>query len=106
MHVTIDAVVQAIAGTVGGAVVATAIKGHGTRIFLNMVAGGIGGGIGGFLLHSQIPALVNGGGEPNIDASAGDDLAMRALAGFIAGGLLALIFSLLNSFKHERINNK
>ena len=38
--------------------------------------------------------------------SSADDLAMRALAGFIAGGLLALIFSLLNLFKHEHINNK
>ena len=29
---------------------------------------------------------------------------MRALAGFIAGGLLALIFGLLNLFKDEHIN--
>ena len=102
----VDAVIQAIAGIVGGGVVAGAMREHGARILLNMVAGGMGGGIGGFLLHGQIPALVNGGGGPNTDASAGDDLAMRALAAFIAGGLLALIFSLLNLFKHEHINDK
>jgi hypothetical protein len=107
MHVAfVDAIVQAIAGTIGGGVVAGAIKEHGVRIVLNLLAGGIGGGIGGFLVHSQIPALVNGGGEPNIDPSNGDDLVTRALAGFIAGGLLALIFSLLHSFKHEQTHNK
>jgi hypothetical protein len=60
--------------------------------------------IGGLFVHAQIPALVNGAGQPNIGASSADEWAMRALAGFIAGGLLALILSTLNLFKDEHIN--
>jgi hypothetical protein len=101
----VNAIVQAIAGAIGGGVVAGTIKEHGVRIAFNMVAGGIGGAVGGFFLNSQIPALVNGGGQPNIDPSAADDLAMRVLAGFIAGGLFALIFNVLNLFKQKHINN-
>jgi hypothetical protein len=106
MHlILVNAVVQAIAGVLGAAVV-SAIREHGARILLNAAFGAIGGGVGGFFLHAQIPALVNGGGEPNTDMSPADDLAMRALAGFIAGGLLALIFSLLDVFRDTHINNK
>ena len=72
MNVAIVAVMQAIAGALGGGFVAGAIDDFGGRILSNLVVGGI----GSFLLNGQIPALVNGGGEPNIDASGGDDLAV------------------------------
>jgi len=60
--------------------------------------------IGGLFVHAQIPALVNGAGQPNIGASSADEWAIRALARLIAGGLLALILSTLNLFKDEHIN--
>ena len=105
MQVTlVDAIVLAVAGLIGGVAAGTAIKAQGSRTLLNAIAGAIGGVIGGLVLHVQIPALVNGAGQPNTGASSADELAMRALAGFIAGGLLALIFSLLNLFKDEHIN--
>ena len=105
MQVTlVDAIVLAVAGLIGGVAAGTAIKAQGSRTLLNAMAGAIGGVIGGLFLHAQIPALVNGGGQPNTGASSADELAMRALAGFIAGGLLALIFSLLSLFKDEHIN--
>jgi hypothetical protein len=102
----LNTVVQTVAGILGGAAVGTAVKQHGLGILLNVLAGAVGGGFGGFLLHAAIPAMVNGGGQPNSDASSADELAMRTLAGFIAGGLLALIFSILKFVKDEYINNK
>ena len=53
MHVAIDAVVQAIAGTVGGGVVAGATKEHGSRFFSSMTVGAIEGGIGGFFCTAR-----------------------------------------------------
>jgi hypothetical protein len=100
----VGVVVQAIAGVFGAVAAGTAIRAHSFRIFFNVITGAIGGTAGGLFLHAQIPALINGGGQPNMDASSADDLALRALAGFIAGGLLALIFSVLNLFKDEHIN--
>jgi uncharacterized membrane protein YeaQ/YmgE (transglycosylase-associated protein family) len=98
--------VQTVAGILGGAAAGTAVKQHGLGILLNVLAGAVGGGFGGFLLQAAIPAMVNGSGEPNLGGSPADDLAMRALAGFIAGGLLALIFNILSYIRNSNINNK
>jgi hypothetical protein len=107
MDVAIDAVVQAIAGTLGGAVVAGVVKEHSTRFFLNL---------GCWWNRRRNRRVSFAQPDPCSGQrwwrteyrciSCADDLAMRALAGFIAGGLLVLIFSLLNSFTRERINNK
>jgi hypothetical protein len=103
MQVTlVDAIVLAVAGMIGGIAAGTAIRAQGFRTLFFAAVGAIGGVIGGLFLHAQI--LVNGAGQPNIGASSADEWAMRALAGFIAGGLLALILSVLNLFKDEHIN--
>ena len=66
MQVTlVDAIVLAVAGLIGGVAAGTAIRAQGSRTLLNAMAGAIGGVIGGLFLHAQIPALVNGGGQPN-----------------------------------------
>jgi hypothetical protein len=75
--------------------------------FLDGAEQTIAGGVGEFFLYAMIPIMENGGGEPNLDGSPADKLAMPVLAGFIAGGLLALIFGLLdNLLKHQRIDSK
>lgn len=103
----LNVIAQTVAGVAGGVAAGTAIKKHGLNTALNVAAGAIGGGVGGFFLYAIIPALVNGSGQPNLGGSPADDLAMRVLAGFIAGGLLALIFGLLKNLrKQQRIDSK
>ena len=107
MHSTLlNAIVQTIAGLVGGVAAAAAVKEHSLGLVLNLLLGALGGGFGGFILQAAIPSMVNGSGEPNLGGSPADDLAIRVLAGFICGGMLVLIFCVLRFAKNEHFNNK
>ena len=52
---------------------------------------GVIGGIAAYGLYAAIPAMVNGGGAAEVDTSFVNEIAVRALAAFIAGGILSLI---------------
>jgi hypothetical protein len=107
VHSTLlNAIVQTIAGLLGGVAVSAAVREHSLGLLLDILLGALGGGLGGFILQAAIPSMVNGSGEANLGGSHADDLAIGVLAGFISGGLLVLIFSVLRFAKNEHFNNK
>ena len=83
-------VVQIIAGIVGGIAAGAALHEHSLGTLTNTIAG-IVGGLAGYAVYAAIPAMVNGAGNAVVDTSFVNELALRALSAFIAGGVLALI---------------
>jgi hypothetical protein len=98
----IDLLLLVIGGAIGGTAAGAAIKEYSAGILTNAIAGAIGGGIGGYVLNEFIPAMVDLNGNPHFAESLFEQAAIRALAGFIAGGIVAMIFTFLKILKTER----
>ena len=77
--------VQMIAGVVGGVAAGAAIH----------------GGLAGYGVYAVIPAMVNGAGNAVVDTSLVNELALRALSAFIAGGVLTLIVTFARTLSHQ-----
>ena len=63
---------------------------HSLGNLTNTIAG-IVGGLAGYAVYAAIPAMVNGAGNAVVDTSFVNELVLRALSAFVAGGVLALI---------------
>ena len=62
---------------------------------------GVIGGIAAYGLYAAVPAMVNGGGAAEVDTSFVNEIAVRALAAFIAGGILSLIVAAVTTLTHQ-----
>jgi hypothetical protein len=93
-------VVQIIAGIVGSFAAGAALHEHRLGLRTSTVAGLV-GGLAGYLVYAAIPAMVNGAGVAVLDTSFVNELALRALSGFIAGGILALIVTAVSTLSHQ-----
>jgi hypothetical protein len=98
----IDLLLLVIGGAIGGIAGGAAIKEASAGILTNAIAGAIGGGTAGYVLNEFIPAMVDLNGNPHFAESLVEQAAIRALAGFIAGGIVALVLSFLKILKTER----
>ncbi len=78
-------IVQLIGGAVGGNVAGKAMKDKSLGTLGNSIAGIVGGGIGGQLLSSIVPALAGGGGM-DIGSIIGN-----IAGGGVGGGVLMMI---------------
>jgi hypothetical protein len=93
-------VVQMIAGIVGSGAASAALHENRLGLRTSIVAGLI-GGLAGYLVYAAIPAMVNGAGVAVVDTSFVNELALRALSAFIAGGVLALVVSFATTLSHQ-----
>jgi hypothetical protein len=93
-------IVQMIAGVAGSVAAGAALHEHGLGLRTSMVAGLI-GGLAGYLVYAAIPAMVNGAGVAVVDTSFVNQLALRALSAFIAGGVLAHVVSFARTLSHQ-----
>ena len=93
-------VVQMIAGIVGSVAASAALHEHrlGPR---TSIAAGLIGGLAGYPVYAAIPAMVNGAGIAVVDTSFVNELALRALSAFVAGGVLALVVSFARALSHQ-----
>ena len=98
----VDLLLLVIGGAIGGTAAGAAAKEYSVGILTNAFAGAIGGGIGGYVLNEFIPAMVDLNGNPHFDESVFEQAAIRALAGFIAGGIVAMVVNFLKILKTER----
>jgi hypothetical protein len=92
--------VQMIAGVVGGVAAGAAIHEHRLGTLTNTIVG-IVGGLAGYGVYAVIPAMVNGAGNAVVDTSLVNELALRALSAFIAGGVLTLIVTFARTLSHQ-----
>jgi hypothetical protein len=93
-------VIQIIAGIVGSIVASAALHEHSPGNLPNAIAG-IVGGLAGYAVYAAIPAMVNGAGNAVVDTSFVNELVLRALSAFVAGGVLALIISFVSALAHQ-----
>ena len=93
-------VIQIIAGIAGGIAAGAALHEHSPGNLTNTIAG-IGGGLAGYAVYAAIPAMVNGAGNAVVDTSFVNELVLRALSAFVAGGVLALIISFVSALAHQ-----
>ena len=93
-------VVQMIAGNVGSIAASAALHEHrlGPR---TSIATELIGGLAGYPVYAAIPAMVNGAGVAVVDTSFVNELALRALSAFVAGGVLALVVARALSHQHK-----
>ena len=93
-------VIQIVAGIAGGIAAGAALHEHSPGNLTNTIAG-IGGGLAGYAVCAAIPAMVNGAGNAVVDTSFVNELVLRALSAFVAGGVLALIISFVSALAHQ-----
>ena len=93
-------VIQIIAGIAGGIAAGAVLHEHSPGNLTNMIAG-IVGGLAGYAVYAAIPAMVNGAGNAVVDTSFVNELVLRALSAFVAGGVLALIISFVSTLAHQ-----
>ena len=98
----VDVIVRRMGHVIRGAAADRKLRELGTGILMKVMALGF----GGLLLHFTISTYLNGGSETNFDDSTANDLTTRAIAGLIAGGLLTMIFTIIDFVKDEQINDK
>jgi hypothetical protein len=98
----IDLLLLVIGGAIGGTAAGAALKEFSAGSLTNAIAGAISGGTAGYVLNEFIPAMVDLNGNPHFGESLIEQAAIRALAGFIAGGIVALVFCFLKILRTER----
>jgi hypothetical protein len=94
-------VIQIIAGIGGGIAAGAALQHEHSPGNLTNTIAGIGGGLAGYAVYAAIPAMVNGAGNAVVDTSFVNELVLRALSAFVAGGVLALIISFVSALAHQ-----
>jgi len=82
-------IIQLISGVVGGNIAGAAMKEENPGVVYNSIAGAAGGGIGGALLGTFVPALALGGG---LDIGS---IIANIAGGGVGGGVLIVIIGMI-----------
>ena len=85
----VDLVIEIISGAVGGYFVGTAMRDLSLGTFGNLIAGAIGGLIGGYSLRAAIPVLGSAAGGISLGVIIG-----QVVTGLVGGAILAAIVGL------------
>ena len=85
----VDPVIEIISGAVGGYFVGTAMRDLSLGTFGNLIAGAIGGLIGGYSLRAAIPVLGSAAGGISLGVIIG-----QVVTGLVGGAIVAAIVGL------------
>lgn len=88
----INLIIQLISGAVGGNIAGVALKDYSLGTLGNSIAGVVGGGVGGWLLQSLVPALAQTASTTDWSAVVG-----QVASGGVGGAVLMIVVGVLKN---------